>query len=72
MQFRAKSAKNDLKPTYFLKHSFYFETEGVVLIINYIYHFFIDKICYWFLDQTTLYSRMNEYIYIYIFLLGTY
>ena len=29
MQFRAKSAKNDLKPTDFLKHNFYFETEGV-------------------------------------------
>jgi hypothetical protein len=29
MQFRAKSAKNDLKPTNFLKYNFYFETEGV-------------------------------------------
>ena len=29
MQFRAKSAKNDLKPTDFLNHNFYFETEGV-------------------------------------------
>jgi hypothetical protein len=29
MQFRAKSAKNDLKPTDFLKHSFSFETEGL-------------------------------------------
>jgi hypothetical protein len=28
-QFRAKSAKNDLKPTDFLKRNFYFETEGV-------------------------------------------
>ena len=28
-QFCAKSAKNDLKPTYFLKRNFYFETEGV-------------------------------------------
>ena len=27
--FRAKSAKNDLKPTHFLKHNLYFETEGV-------------------------------------------
>ena len=31
MQFRAKSAKNDLKPTDFLKRNFYFETEGVLL-----------------------------------------
>jgi hypothetical protein len=29
MQFRAKSAKNDLKPMNFLKRNFYFETEGV-------------------------------------------
>ena len=29
MQFHAKSAKNDLKPTDFLKHNFYFEMEGV-------------------------------------------
>jgi len=29
-QFRAKSAKNDLKPTDFLKRNFYFETEGVM------------------------------------------
>ena len=29
VQFHAKSAKNDLKPTDFLKHNFYFETEGV-------------------------------------------
>jgi hypothetical protein len=28
-QFRAKSAKNDLKPPDFLKRNFYFETEGV-------------------------------------------
>jgi hypothetical protein len=28
-QFCAKSAKNDLKPTEFLKLNFYFETEGV-------------------------------------------
>ena len=28
-QFRAKNAKNDLKPTDFLKCNFYFETEGV-------------------------------------------
>ena len=28
-QFRAKSAKNDLKPTDFLNRNFYFETEGV-------------------------------------------
>ena len=27
--FRAKSVKNDLKPTYFLKRNFYFKTEGV-------------------------------------------
>jgi hypothetical protein len=27
MQFRAKSVKNDLKPTYFLKRNFYYETE---------------------------------------------
>jgi hypothetical protein len=27
--FHAKSAKNDLKPTYFLKRNFYFETKGV-------------------------------------------
>ena len=31
MQFRAKSAKNDLKPTDFLKRNFYFETEGVFI-----------------------------------------
>lgn len=30
-QFCAKSAKNDLKPTDFLKRNFYFETEGVYL-----------------------------------------
>jgi len=29
MQFRAESAKNDLKPTNFLKRNLYFETEGV-------------------------------------------
>jgi hypothetical protein len=29
--FRAKNAKNDLKPTDFLKPNFYFETEGVLL-----------------------------------------
>ena len=29
-QFRAKSAKNDLKPTNFLKRNFYFEMEGVL------------------------------------------
>jgi hypothetical protein len=28
-QFCAKSAKNDLKPTNFVKHNFYFEMEGV-------------------------------------------
>ena len=28
-QFCAKSAKNDLKPIYFVKRNFYFETEGV-------------------------------------------
>ena len=28
-KFRAKSAKNDLKPMAFLKSNFYFETEGV-------------------------------------------
>jgi hypothetical protein len=33
MQFRGKSAKNDLKPTDFLNHNFYFETEGVVVSI---------------------------------------
>jgi hypothetical protein len=27
--FRTKIAKNDLKPTGFLKRNFYFETEGV-------------------------------------------
>ena len=26
----AKNAKNDLKPTHFLKHNFYFETEGAL------------------------------------------
>jgi hypothetical protein len=31
--FRAKSAKNDLKPTDFFKHNFYFETEGVFLYV---------------------------------------
>jgi hypothetical protein len=31
MQFRAKSAKTDLKPTDFLKSNFYFETEGVCI-----------------------------------------
>ena len=30
MHFRAKSAKNDLKPMDFLKRNFYFETDGVV------------------------------------------
>ena len=30
MQFRAKSAKNDLKPMDFLKRNFYFETDGVL------------------------------------------
>ena len=30
-QFHAKSAKNDLKPTDFIKHNFYFETEGEIL-----------------------------------------
>jgi hypothetical protein len=29
MQFHAKSVKNDLKTMDFLKHNFYFETEGV-------------------------------------------
>ena len=29
-QFRAKSAKNDLTPTIFLKHNFYIEAEGVL------------------------------------------
>jgi hypothetical protein len=29
--FRAKSAKNDLKPTNFLKRNFNFEMEGVVV-----------------------------------------
>ena len=29
-QFCAKNAKNDLKPTCFLKRDFYFETEGVL------------------------------------------
>ena len=29
MQFHAKSAKNDLTPTEFLKRNIYFETEGV-------------------------------------------
>ena len=33
-QFRAKSAKNDLKPTNFLKLNFYFETEGVTNSIS--------------------------------------
>jgi hypothetical protein len=28
-RFRAKSVKNDLKPTDFLKRNFYFETEGI-------------------------------------------
>ena len=32
MQFRAKNAKNDLKPTDFLKHIFSFEIEGVASI----------------------------------------
>ena len=31
MQFHAKSAKNDLKPTNFLKRYFYFETKGVII-----------------------------------------
>jgi hypothetical protein len=30
-QFHAKSAKNDLKPTDFLKRNFYFKTEGVLI-----------------------------------------
>ena len=38
MEFRAKSAKNDLKPMDFLKCNFYFETEGVVPIIFNINH----------------------------------
>jgi hypothetical protein len=29
-QFRAKNAKNDLKPMNCLKRNFYFETEGVI------------------------------------------
>jgi hypothetical protein len=29
-QFRAKSAKDDLKPTNFIKRNFYFEMEGVI------------------------------------------
>jgi hypothetical protein len=32
MQFRARSAKNDLQPMDFLKRNFLFETEGVVNI----------------------------------------
>jgi hypothetical protein len=32
-QFRAKSAKNDLKPADFLKRNFYFETEGVSITL---------------------------------------
>jgi hypothetical protein len=32
MQVRAKSEKNDLKPTNFLKHNFHFEMEGVFAI----------------------------------------
>ena len=35
MQFHAKSAKNDLKPTDFIKRNFYFETEGVHVIWTY-------------------------------------
>jgi hypothetical protein len=31
IHLRAKSAKNDLKPTDFLNNNFYFETEGVSL-----------------------------------------
>jgi hypothetical protein len=45
MQFRAKSAKNGLKPTDFLNRNFYFETEGVCVMSNvgltkfyYIFH----------------------------------
>jgi hypothetical protein len=30
MQFRAKSEKNDLQPTNFLKRKFYLKTEGVL------------------------------------------
>jgi hypothetical protein len=33
-QFCAKSAKNDLKPTDFLKRNFYFETESICIEIN--------------------------------------
>ena len=33
-QFCAKSAKNDLKPTDFLKHNFYFEMEGVAFMLD--------------------------------------
>jgi hypothetical protein len=29
-QFRAKSVKNDLKPTNFLKRNYYFEMKGVL------------------------------------------
>ena len=32
MHFHAKSAKNDLKTTDFLKRNFYFETEGVTYL----------------------------------------
>jgi hypothetical protein len=31
-QFCAKNAKNDLKPTDFLKRNFYFETEEYVIL----------------------------------------
>ena len=34
MQFRAWSAKNELKPTDFLKRNFYFETEGVHISLS--------------------------------------
>ena len=29
INFVLKNAKNDLKPTYFLKHNFYSETKGI-------------------------------------------
>jgi hypothetical protein len=35
-QFRAKSAKNGLKPTDFLNRKFYFETEGVQIKYRYL------------------------------------
>jgi hypothetical protein len=64
MQFRARSAKSDLKPTDFLKRNFYFETEGVCIYNRHISEVKEDetmdrevaprpcKICDWLLNSS--------------------